>query len=115
MKKIHKMIWVVVYFIGTCVTLLLSAILLLRIDTIINQDAMIPFQLYEQSFILLAFGAIPMMIACYMVYRVYKIKNSYNHKINSMIIFAPGVICVACGIFMLGLLFIGMINSFILN
>ena len=115
MKKIPKIIWGVIYSIGTCITLLLSIISLSRSDTIINPDAMIFFQLYEQAFILLAFGAIPMVIACYMVCKVYEMKNSHNYKINSMIIFIPGIICVSCSIFILALLFIGMINSFILH
>lgn len=115
MKKIPKIIWGVIYSIGTCITLLLSIISLSRSDIIINPNTMIPFQLYEQTFILLAFGAIPMVIACYMVYKVYEIKNSHNYKRNSMMIFVPGIICVSCAIFMFGLLFAGMINSFIVH
>ncbi|MEG1310393.1 MAG: hypothetical protein RSD47_00155 [Romboutsia sp.] len=76
---------------------------------------MIPFQLYEQAFMLLAFGAIPMVIVCYVVYKVYEIKNSYYPKRNRTIIFIPGIICTSCATFMLGLLFIGMIKSFILH
>ena len=115
MKKISKIIWGVIYFIGTCITLFISIVLLSRSDIIINQEAMIPFQLYEQAFILLAFGSIPMVIACYMVYKVYEIKMSYHSKRNSIIIFIPGIICVSCATFMFGLLLVGMINSFILN
>lgn len=115
MTKISKMIWGVIYSIGTCITLLLSIVFLSRSDIIINQEAMLPFQLYEQAFILLVFGAIPMVIACYMVYKVYEIKKSYQPKRNRIIIFIPGIICVSCAIFMFGLLFVGMINSFILH
>ena len=115
MKKIPKMIWGAIYVIGTCITLLLSIVFLSHSDIITNQEAMIPFQLYEQAFILLAFGAIPIVIACYMVCKVYEIKKGYHHKINRIIIFIPGIICVSCAIFMFVLLFFGMINSFVLN
>jgi flagellar biosynthesis protein FliQ len=115
MKKISKIIGGVIYSIGTCITLLLSIIYLSHSDIIINPDAMLPFQLYEEAFMLLAFGAIPMVIACYVVYKVYEIKNSYHHKRNRIIIFIPGIICVSCATFIFGLLFVGMINSFILH
>ena len=115
MKKIPKMIWGAIYSIGTFITLLLSIVLLSRSEIIINQESMIPFQLYEQGFILLALGSIPMVISCYMVYKIYEIKKSYHHKRNSIIIFIPGIICVSCAIFIFGLLFVGMINSFILH
>ena len=115
MKKISKIIFGVIYSIGTCITLLLSIIYLSRSDIIINPDAMLPFKLYEQAFMLLVFGSIPMVLACYVVYKVYEIKNSDHPKRNRIIIFVPGIICVSCAIFMFGLLFVGMINSFILN
>lgn len=115
MNKIPKIIWTTIYAIGTCITLLLSIVFLSHSDIVINKDAMIPFQLYEKAFILLAFGVVPMVIACYMVYKVYEIKNSYHSKRNSIIIFIPGIICVSCAIFMFGLLFVGMVNSFILH
>lgn len=115
MKKIAKMVWGTIYSIGTCITLLLSIVLLSRSDIIINKEAMLPLKLYEQAFILLTFGAIPMVIACYMVYKVYEIKKSYHPKRNSIIIFIPGIICVSCATFIFGLLFVGMINSFILH
>ncbi|RDY22485.1 hypothetical protein CHF27_013215 [Romboutsia maritimum] len=115
MKKISKMIVGIIYSIGTCITLFLSIIFLSHSDIIINPDAMIPFKLYEEAFMLLGFGAIPMVISCYVVYKVYEVKNSYHPKRNRIIIFVPGIICVSCATFMFGVLFVGMINSFILH
>ena len=54
-----------------------------------------------------------MLIACYMVYRAFEIKNSNFSKIKCFIIFIPGIICSVCAIFIFGVLFVGMINSFI--
>ena len=109
MKKINKIIWGAIYAIGTCITLFLSIAFLSHSDIVLNKEAMIPFKLYEQAFVLLAFGAIPMLVACYMVHKLYEIK-----KRNSIIVFIPGIICASCAIFIIGLLFVGMINSFIL-
>lgn len=113
MKKVAKMVWGTIYSIGTFITLLLSIVVLSRSDIIINKEAMLPIQLYEQAFILLSFGAIPMVIACYMVYKVYEIKKSYHPKRNSIVIFIPGIICVSCATFMFALLFVGIINYYV--
>ena len=114
-EKIFKIIGGAIYFIGTCITLILSIVFLSGLDIIINPEAMIPVQLNEQAFELLALGAIPMLIACYMVYKVYEIKKSYHHKIKTIIIFMPGVICVSCAIVIFAILLIGMINTFIIH
>lgn len=113
MTKINKTIWRIIYSIGTFVTLLLSTVFLSHSNIIINPDAMLPFKLYEQSFLLLGFGSIPMLVACYMVYRAFEIKNSNFSKIKCFIIFIPGIIYSVCAIFIFGVLFVGMINSFI--
>ncbi|MDU4883404.1 hypothetical protein [uncultured Clostridium sp.] len=54
-----------------------------------------------------------MVIACYMVYKVYEIKKSYHPKRNSIVIFIPGIICVSCATFMFALLFVGIINYYV--
>jgi len=70
---------------------------------------------FTKAFMLLAFGTIPMVIACYVVYQIYDIKNSYHPKRNRIFVFIPGIICASCAIFVVGLLFVGMINSSILR
>ena len=47
---------------------------------------MLPFKLYEQAFLLLGFGSIPMLVACYMVYRALDIKNSNFAKIKCFVV-----------------------------
>lgn len=111
MKKILKIISGTVYGIGTCITLVLSIIYLSRSDVVINPDAMLPSQLYEDAFILLAFGALPMIIVCYAVYKIYGIKHR-NYKI---LVFIPGIICVSCAVFVIGVLLFGMFNIFVLH
>lgn len=115
MRKILKIVFGIIYCIGAFITLTLSIIFLSHSDIVMNPDAMLPFQLHEQAFMLLALGAIPMIISCYIVYQIFDIKNSYHYKRNGLLIFIPGIICVSCTIFIIGLLFIGMINSSILN
>lgn len=115
MRRLFKIILGIIYSIGTCIKLTLSAIFLSRSDIVINPDAMLPIQLYEEAFMLLAFGTTPMVISCYIVYKIFDIKNSYHYKRNWVLIFTPGIICASCMVFLIGLLFMGMINSFILH
>ena len=114
-KKILKIIWGSIYCIGTCITLILSIVFLSGSDIIINPNAMLPIKLNEQAFELLAFGAIPMVVACDMVHKIYEIKKSYYYKRNTLIIFMPGIICISCAIFIFAILFIGVINTFIIH
>lgn len=114
MTKIHKTIWGIIYSIGTFITLLLSIVFLWHSNIIINQDAMLPFKLYEQAFLLLGFGSVPMLVSCYMVYRCFEVKTSNHPKRNCLIIFIPSMICLACAIFIFGVLLVGMMNSFVL-
>lgn len=116
MRKILKIIFGIIYSIGACITLALSLIFLSRSDIVIYPDAMLPYQLYELAFIWLAFfGTILMIPLCYIVYKIFDIKNSSHYKRNKALIFTPGIICASCMVFMIGLLFSGMINSFLLH
>ena len=105
-EKILKIIWGSIYFIGTCITLILSIVFLSGSEIIINPDAMVPVQLNEQAFELLALGTMPMLIVCYIVYKVYDIKKTYHYRRNTIILFIPGVICVTCSIVIFSILFI---------
>lgn len=95
MNKIAKIISNIVYATGVVITVTLSGSALFGSTQIVNPDAMLPITRKEQAFILLAFGAIPMLLACMAVYKFNVIKNSDNKKQNFVLIFLPGFICSA--------------------
>ena len=115
MNKSARMISNTIYGIGVAIAISLGGIALFGSNQMINPDVMIPFTPREQAFIWLAFGSIPMLLACMAVYKFNAVKNS-SHKIrNLIIIFFPGFICAACTLFIIGLLIVGMVNSFLLH
>ncbi|NLD47118.1 MAG: hypothetical protein GX660_07950 [Clostridiaceae bacterium] len=115
MNKSARIIANIVYGIGVAVVVSLACIALFGSTQIINPDAMIPFTWKERAFIGLSFGTIPMLLACMAVYKFNAIKNSMHKKRNFFLIFLPGFICGACALFIIGLVIVGMVNSFLLH
>jgi hypothetical protein len=115
MNKTVRIISNTIYIIGVAIAISLGCVTLAGSNQIINPDAMIPFTWREQAFIGLAFGTIPMFLACMAFYKYNTIKKS-SHKIrNFILIFFPGFVCAACTLFIIGLLIVGMANSFTLR
>jgi hypothetical protein len=114
MNRIVRIISNIVYSIGVLMTVSLGCIALFGTNQVINQDVMLPLTWKEQAFIWLAFGTIPMLLACLAVYKFNVIKDSLHKKRNFFLIFLPGFICTACALFIIGLLIAGMVNSFLL-
>lgn len=115
MNKTAKIISNIVYGIGVVITVTLSGIALFSSNSTGNPDAMLPFTWKERAFIWLALGALPMLLACIAVYKFNVIKNSSNKKRNFVLIFLPGFICSACALFIIGVVIIGIANSFLLH
>jgi hypothetical protein len=115
MKKFWKMVATIIYIIGTLITFILFVVYLSHTKIVLNPNAMIPMYLYEEAFIWLAFGVIPMALACYAVYRSYGICECFNAKRNTFLIFIPSMICGCCAVFIIGIIVFGMFNSFVLN
>jgi len=115
MNKTAKIISNIVYGIGVAITVTLGCIALFGSARAVNPDAMLPFSWKEMAFIWLAFGAIPMLLACMAVYKFNGIKNTPAKKRNFFLIFLPGFVCSACAIFIIGVVVIGMVNSFLLH
>lgn len=113
MSKAARIISNIVYAVGTVITATLVGIALFGPNQTVNPEAMLPFTLKEQAFTWLAFGATPMVLACMAVFRFNEIKNSVNKKRNFVLIFLPGFACSACALFVIGVVIVGMINSFI--
>lgn len=99
-----------IWGIGTAVTAVLCAIVLLRVDIVLNPDAMLPMQLWEQATKWLAVGFLPMLIACIGAYRVNGIKNRKHVKRDSLLVFLPGILCFLSLVFWIGTWMLGMLN-----
>lgn len=74
---------------------------------------MTTFTWKELAFIWLAFGTVPMVLACMAVYKFNDLKNSIHKKRNFILIFLSGFICSACALYVLGVIIAGMVNTFI--
>jgi hypothetical protein len=113
MNKPARIISNIVYGIGAAIAVCLACAALFGSSRTINPGAMLPFTQREQAFIWLAFGTVPMLLACMAVYKFNAVKNS-THKIrNFILIFLPGFTCAVCALFMIGLVTVGMVNSFL--
>lgn len=102
---------------GICVIIAVSLgfIALFGSTQPVNPDAMLPITRKEQAFIWLAFGSIPMLLACMAEYKFNGIKNSFHKKRNFVLVFLPGFICSACAIYTISVVLVGMVNSFLLQ
>ena len=111
--KTLKIVTNAVYTVGVVITLCLGTISLFGSNKSIDPTAMIPITWKERAFIWLALGTVPMLMACMAVYKFNAIKNSTHKKRNFILIFLPGFICSACAIFVIGVIIVGMLNTFV--
>ncbi len=113
MSRTARIISNIIYGIGAVITAALAGISIFGSNQAVNPEAMLPVTWKEQAFMWLAFGSIPMLLACMAVYRFNEVKNSTHKKRNFVLIFLPGFACSACALFVIGVVIVGMINSFI--
>ena len=109
--KHAKIISNAVFSVGAFISLCLLAIVIFGSNEVINPEAKLTFTWKEQAFIFLAFGTIPMLLACMAVYKFNNVKNSIHKKKNFVFIFLPAFICSACALYIIGVIFLGYINS----
>lgn len=105
--SIEKLLVNILYAVGAAITAVLSVIILLRIDVVLNPDAMLPMQLWESATVWLAVGFFPMLIACIGAYEVNDIRLKSHAKRNTLLIFLPGILCFCCFAVIVGLLIWG--------
>jgi len=110
--NIFKIISNAVYSVGVIIVLYLGLICFFGSNEAVYPEAMIPFTFQERAFFGLAFGTVPMLLACVAVYKFNMIKNSAHKKRNLIFIFLPGFICSACALFVIGVIIAGIINNF---
>jgi len=111
-RKTAKIIFDIIYCAGVAVTLCLIIISVFGADKVVNPNSMLLMTWQEIAFCWLAIGSGPMIFACVMVYKFNDIKNSTHKKRNFIFIFLPGLICLACVLFVIGVVGLGMINTF---
>ncbi|HOQ08171.1 MAG TPA: hypothetical protein PLP87_10275 [Clostridiales bacterium] len=104
-----------IYGIGVTIVLALCGIFLFGSNQPVNPDAMLPFSWKELAFIWLAFGTIPMLLACVAVYNFNAIKNSPGRKLHFALVFLPGFICGACALYIAGMVIYGLIDYYLLR
>lgn len=114
-RKIYKLISNVFYVLGAFIILCLVIIGIFGSNVPINSSSMLLFTWKESTFMWLGFGALPMLLACLTVYNLNDVKASIHKNRNLALIFLPGFICLACALFIVGVILIGMINTFILS
>lgn len=115
MYKTARIISNTFYGLGAVMAASLVCIALFGPTQVVSTDAMLPFTWKERAFIWLALGSIPMLLTCIAVYKLNVTENSVHKKRNFFLIFAPGFICAACALFIIGLLIVGTVNSFLLQ
>jgi hypothetical protein len=111
--KTLKIISNAIYTVGVVIVLCLGTINIFGSNEPINSSAMIPFTWKEQAFIWLALGTVPMILACMAVYKFNAMRSSIHKNRNFIFIFLPGFICSACALFLIGVIIVGMINTFV--
>jgi len=109
--KAAKVVSNTVYSVGVCIALALAGIALFGSHEAVSPDAMIPWSWRQQAFIYLALGTIPMVSACVAVYLLNGVNNSGHKRRNFILVFAPGFICFACALFIIGVVLWGYINT----
>ncbi len=114
-SKTLKIISDAIYSVGVIIVLCLIALALFGSNEYRDPTAMIPFTWKELAIIWLAFGTIPMLLACMAIYRFNAIKNSTHKKRNFILIFLPGFICAACALFGIGVVIVGIIKTIVLH
>lgn len=114
-NKAARIINDIVYGTGTIITAALCCLALFGSTQPVNPDAMLPISWREQAFNWLAFGTMPMLLACIAVYRINKLNNSPAKIRNFVLIFIPGFICGTCAIVITGAVLLGMLKYFLLN
>ena len=107
-----KIIGNIVYTLGVAIVIMLCMGALFGSEEV-NYDSgdMLPMHQKETSFIALAVGTAPMLLASDAVYTFNNIRTSRHKKRNFILIFLPGFICLACGLFIVAMFIIGSINT----
>lgn len=114
-SKILKIISDAIYSIGVIIVLLLIALAVFGSNEYRDPTAMIPLTWKQLAIIWLAFGAIPMLLACIAVYKFNDIKISLHKKRNFFLVFLPGFICSGCILYWIGSFVISVLEIYVFH
>lgn len=107
--KIKRIVANTLYGIGTLGTIVLSVIVLLRVDIVLHPEAMLPMQLWESAYFGLAIGFFPMLFVCMWAHEENNIRLKAHAKRNAILLFLPGVLCFCCFASLAGTMLIGFL------
>ncbi|MDR0813509.1 MAG: hypothetical protein LBO63_05870 [Oscillospiraceae bacterium] len=111
MNKAAKIISIGIYSVGAAIVVFFAARALFGSAQVIDPNAMLTITYREQAFMILAFGAIPMILSCLAVYNFGGVKLSRHRVRNAVFVFLPGVICGGCALYIIVLLAVGYIRQ----
>lgn len=101
---------ILLYFVGVLITLILTATVISKSEYVLNQNAMLPTQLWEQATVWLALGTLPMSIASLLFYKTIFTEKPLHHKRKMILICTPAIICTGFLLYWLGIWIIGFLN-----
>ena len=101
--KAFKIISNTIYAIGCAIVLVLALTCLLGLNESVDHGGML-YIWRRQAFFALVFGAIPMLAACFAVYFSNKMHKQQKKILKFFAVFAPGIICLGCALFMVGMI-----------
>ena len=107
--KAFKIISNIIYAIGCTMVLVLMFICFFDSTMLYNPNAMLPLTLSEKAFFVLAFGAIPMLAACFAVYFSNRMHKQSKKILKLFAVFIPGIICLGCALCIIGVIMAGFI------
>jgi uncharacterized membrane protein len=108
--KTVRLVSNIIYAIGVFIVLTLGILSLFGPNETVSPTAMLPLTYKEMAFMWLAFGTVPMLLACIAVYKFNDIKNSAHKKRYFTFLFLPGFVCSACTLFVIGVIITGYVN-----
>jgi|GEM_PF-5660430 hypothetical protein len=108
--KAFKIISNIVYAIGCAIVLVLALTCFLGLIHPVNPSSML-YEWRRQAFFMLLYATIPMLAACFAVYFSNKMHKQSKKALKFFAVFAPGIICLGCVLFIVGVI----IAAFVIN
>jgi len=108
MQNAKRAIANVVYGMGVIAVIVLGLTALFGSREIVFPQAMIPFTWREEAFALLAWGSVPMLLACMAAYRFNGVAERARKRRDFVLVFLPGLVCAACALFVIVVVLLGI-------
>lgn len=98
MKRLNpaKLLSGLVYGAGVLTVLCLLVLWAAQSQFVPFPDAMLPSTLSELAFGWLALGTLPMLLACFALYRCWGLADSQHPRRSLCLVLLPGLLCALC-------------------